>query len=49
MDLLSGLNRDRGVTIVLVTHETDMAAYAGRIVHFLDGQVASDRPNRRVP
>ncbi|HLZ19490.1 MAG TPA: ABC transporter ATP-binding protein [Smithellaceae bacterium] len=45
MDLLTSLNRDRGVTIVMVTHEPDMAAYAGRVVHFLDGLVASDKIN----
>jgi putative ABC transport system ATP-binding protein len=48
MELLSGLNRDRGITIAMVTHEPDMAAYAKRIVHFLDGLVASDRPNGRA-
>ncbi|MBU0994181.1 MAG: ABC transporter ATP-binding protein [Proteobacteria bacterium] len=42
MDLLTGLNRDKGVTIVMVTHETDMAAYAKRVVHFVDGLVSSD-------
>jgi putative ABC transport system ATP-binding protein len=47
MDLLTGLNREQGVTIVMVTHEPDMAAYAGRIVHFLDGLVESDKHNRR--
>lgn len=47
MDLLTGLNRDRGVTIVIVTHEPDMAAYARRIVHFLDGLVESDKQNGR--
>ena len=47
MDLLTGLNRDRGVTIVMVTHEPDMAAYARRIVHFLDGLVESDKQNGR--
>jgi putative ABC transport system ATP-binding protein len=47
MDLLTGLNRDRGITIVMVTHESDMAAYAKRIVHFLDGLVASDEQNGR--
>jgi putative ABC transport system ATP-binding protein len=47
MELLSGLNRDNGVTIVMVTHEPDMAAYAKRIVHFLDGLVASDEHNGR--
>jgi putative ABC transport system ATP-binding protein len=45
MDLLTGLNRDQGVTIVMVTHEQDMAAYAGRIVRFVDGRVESDEPN----
>jgi putative ABC transport system ATP-binding protein len=45
MDLLTGLNRDRGITIVMVTHEPDMAAYAKSIVRFLDGLVESDRRN----
>jgi putative ABC transport system ATP-binding protein len=39
MDLLTRFNRDRGITIVMVTHETDMAAYAGRQVRFLDGRI----------
>lgn len=47
MDLLTGLNRDQGVTIVMVTHEPDMAAYAKRIVRFVDGLVESDEPNVR--
>jgi putative ABC transport system ATP-binding protein len=47
MDLLTGLNRDKGVTIVMVTHESDMASYAKRVVHFLDGLVESDKPNGR--
>jgi putative ABC transport system ATP-binding protein len=47
MELLTGLNRDRGITIVMVTHEPDMAAYAKRIVHFLDGLVESDEQNGR--
>jgi putative ABC transport system ATP-binding protein len=41
MDLLAGLNRDAGLTIVLVTHEPDMAAYARTIVRFKDGLVVS--------
>jgi putative ABC transport system ATP-binding protein len=44
MDLLVQINHDRGITILMVTHEHDMAAYAGRIVHFLDGHVESDAP-----
>ncbi len=39
MDLLTGLNRDLGITILMVTHEPDMAAYARTIVHFRDGLV----------
>jgi putative ABC transport system ATP-binding protein len=42
MELLTSFNRQRGLTIVMVTHEPDMAAYARRIVHFVDGQVESD-------
>jgi putative ABC transport system ATP-binding protein len=42
MDLLQGLNRDRGITIVMVTHEADMALYARRTVRFVDGRIASD-------
>jgi len=45
MDLLSALNRDRGITIVMVTHEPDMAAYAQRTVRFVDGRVDSDERN----
>ncbi|MBC7974114.1 MAG: ABC transporter ATP-binding protein [Myxococcales bacterium] len=41
MDLLDGLNRDLGITILMVTHERDMAAYARTIVHFHDGLVES--------
>ena len=42
MELLIELNRHRGITIVMVTHEADVAAYARRIVHFKDGQISSD-------
>lgn len=44
MRLLVRLNRERGITIVLVTHESDMAAYASRIVEFRDGRVSRDYP-----
>ncbi|HXG52807.1 MAG TPA: ABC transporter ATP-binding protein [candidate division Zixibacteria bacterium] len=46
MDLLDALNRDRGITIVLVTHERDIAAYARRVVRFVDGRVESDEGQR---
>ena len=42
MELLTGLNRDQGLTVLMVTHEADIAAYAGRIVSFLDGRIVSD-------
>ena len=45
MELLTALNRDRGITIVMVTHEPDMAAYAKRIVRFVDGRVETDERN----
>ena len=50
MDLLTGLNRDRGITVLMVTHEAEMAAYAGRIIRFLDGRVADHgHPNPVAP
>jgi putative ABC transport system ATP-binding protein len=39
MELLSGLNRDSGITVLMVTHEPDMAAFARTVVHFKDGLV----------
>jgi putative ABC transport system ATP-binding protein len=42
MGLFQRLNRDQGITIVLVTHETDIAEYAKRQIHFKDGLVVSD-------
>jgi len=45
MELLWGLNKDHGITVLMVTHEADMAAYAKRIVHFVDGVVDSDTVN----
>jgi putative ABC transport system ATP-binding protein len=42
MDLLAALNREQGITVVMVTHEPDMAAYAHRIVRLVDGLIASD-------
>jgi putative ABC transport system ATP-binding protein len=45
MDLLWKLNVDHGITVLMVTHESDMAAYAKRIVRFVDGVVASDMRN----
>jgi putative ABC transport system ATP-binding protein len=48
MDLLVGLNREQKITILMVTHEPDMAAYADRIVHFVDGKIARDVPSKEA-
>jgi putative ABC transport system ATP-binding protein len=45
MELLTCLNRDKGITVIMVTHEDDMAAYAKRAVHFLDGLIDSEKYN----
>jgi putative ABC transport system ATP-binding protein len=39
MELLTRFNREQGITIVMVTHEAEMAAYARQVVHFLDGRI----------
>ncbi|MGL6202947.1 MAG: macrolide ABC transporter ATP-binding protein, partial [Giesbergeria sp.] len=43
--LIARLNRERGITVIMVTHEPDMAAYARRVVRFVDGVVESDHLN----
>ena len=47
MELLKSFNEERGVSIVMVTHETEMAEYAGRIIHFLDGLIDNEEHNGR--
>ncbi|RAX52673.1 ABC transporter ATP-binding protein [Helicobacter sp. 10-6591] len=42
MEILQSLNSDLGITILMVTHEPDMAQYASRELHFLDGKLLSD-------
>jgi putative ABC transport system ATP-binding protein len=42
MEILQRLNRERGLTIILITHEPDIAEYAERVVTFRDGHVTSD-------
>ena len=39
MEMMRKFNKEEGITIVMVTHEPDMAAYAGRQIHFQDGQI----------
>jgi putative ABC transport system ATP-binding protein len=43
MELLTAINRDQGITVVMVTHEPDMADYAKRIISFKDGLIESDQ------
>jgi len=45
MDLLTGFNQEQNLTIVMVTHEAEMAEYASRVIHFLDGRIAGDQAN----
>jgi len=49
MELLTAFNRERGITIIMVTHEMDMAAYAGRQIHFIDGVIANGHEAERKP
>ena len=45
MELLAALNREQGITVMMVTHEPDMAQYAHRVVHFKDGLVEREEHN----
>jgi putative ABC transport system ATP-binding protein len=51
MGIFQRLNDERGITMVLVTHETDIALFAKRVIRFLDGRMVEDRPveNRHRP
>jgi putative ABC transport system ATP-binding protein len=49
MGLLQQLNRDEGITIVMVTHEADIAAHAQRLVVFTDGRIVRDEAAQAVP
>ena len=48
MELVSSLNREQGITVIMVTHENDIAAYARRIVRFVDGKIESDALNKEA-
>jgi putative ABC transport system ATP-binding protein len=43
MDIIAGLNSEGGLTVIMVTHEEDIAAYARRVIRFVDGRIESDR------
>ncbi|WP_183730986.1 MULTISPECIES: ABC transporter ATP-binding protein [unclassified Rhizobium] len=47
MDLMTRLNREQGITIVMVTHEPDIAAYAGRLLRFVDGKLETEAEHQR--
>jgi len=42
MELFTALNGEQGITVILVTHEPDIAAYSKRVLRFLDGHIVSD-------
>ncbi len=44
MEIFQRLNRERSLTIILVTHELDIAQYANRVIHFRDGRIDRDIP-----
>ncbi|MGO7633232.1 ABC transporter ATP-binding protein [Rhizobium leguminosarum] len=47
MDLMTRLNREQGITIIMVTHEPDIAAYAQRLLRFVDGKLETEVEHRR--
>ena len=47
MDIFQSLKEERGITIVLITHEPEVAAYGSRIIAFKDGKIVSDRRQRQ--
>jgi len=48
MELFVKLNRESNISIILITHENDIAAYSRRIIKFLDGCIISDEPVRKL-
>jgi ABC-type lipoprotein export system ATPase subunit len=45
MRFLQNLNREKGITLLMVTHEHDIAAYATRVIHMKDGHLTGDEMN----
>lgn len=48
MALVTALNQEQGITVIMVTHETDIAAYARRTIRFVDGRIESDVQSREA-
>jgi putative ABC transport system ATP-binding protein len=48
MEIFAGLREKRGLTIVVITHERDIAAYGTRTIDFRDGLIVSDRTNEKA-
>jgi len=48
MEVLQNLNRSEGLTIIMVTHEDDMAQYADRLIWMVDGKIERDTPTRKA-
>ncbi len=47
MEIITRLNRERGLTVIVVTHDPDVAVYADRVITFRDGIIVSDERNER--
>jgi ABC-type lipoprotein export system ATPase subunit len=43
LDTFQKLNREQGKTIILITHEPDVAEHANRIIHIIDGLIVEDK------
>ncbi len=50
MDIFQKLNVERQITVLLITHEQDIAEYGARVIAFRDGKIKSDEPvvHRRI-
>jgi len=48
MEIFQQLQRDRGITVIVITHEHQIAEYGSRVISFRDGRIVSDMPNTRA-